>query len=58
MNGILAILYFAGWAYVLYLICNGILGVTGGTDPQERKAATIAVMTAAVLNSDKTPKTK
>ena len=58
MNGILAILYFAGGGYVLYLICNGILRATGWKDPQERKAATIAVMTAAVLNSDKTPKTK
>ena len=42
----------------VYLLCNGILKVTDWTDPQERKAATIAVMTAAVLNSDKTPKTK
>ena len=42
----------------VYLLCNGILGATGWTDPQERKAATIAVMTAALLNSGQTPKKK
>ena len=42
----------------VYFLCNWILKITGWTDPQERKAATIAVMTAAALNSDKTPKTK
>ncbi len=47
-----------GFVLLVYWICNGILKITGWKDPQERKAATIAVMTAAVLNSDKTPKTK
>ena len=42
----------------VHILCSGILKVTGWTDPQERKVATIAMMTAALLNSDKTPKTK
>ena len=42
----------------IYLICDLILGATGWTNPKERRTATIAVMTAALLNSDKTPKTK
>ncbi len=46
------------FVFDVYLLCNGILKVTGWTDPQERKTATIAAMTAALLNSDKTPKTK
>ena len=36
---------------LVYWIMNGILKVTGWTDPQERKAATLAAMTAAMLNS-------
>lgn len=44
--------------YFVYLICDGVLYSSGWTDPRERKAATFAVMTAAVLNSDKKPKTK
>ena len=43
---------------VVYWICNSILKVTGWSDPKERSAATIAVMTAALLNSDQTPKQK
>lgn len=43
---------------LVYWIMNSILKATGWTDPEERKKATIAAMTAAVLNSDKTPKTK
>ena len=43
---------------VVYWICNSILKVTGWSDPKERSAATIAVMTTALLNSDQTPKKK
>ena len=43
---------------VVYWICNSILKVAGWSDPKERSAATIAVMTAALLNSDQTPKKK
>lgn len=42
----------------VHILCNGIIKVTCWTDPQERKAATITVMTAALLNCGKTPKTK
>ena len=42
---------------LVYWLLNDILKVTGWTDPEERKAATIAVMTAAILNSD-SPKKK
>ena len=42
----------------VYWICNSILRITGWSEPQERRAATIAVMTAALLNSDQTPKKK
>ena len=53
-----ALIYLAVFVYVVYSICNGILKITGWTDPKERSAATIAVMTAAHLNSDETPKAK
>ncbi len=41
---------------IVYRIENGILKATGWTDPEERKKATIAAMTAAVLNSKGTKK--
>lgn len=46
----------AAIALVTYWICNGILKATGWTDPKERKTATIAVMTSAILNSKGTKK--
>lgn len=36
---------------IVYWIMSGILKATGWTDPEERKKATIAAMTAAALNS-------
>ena len=53
----LGLIYLALLVYIVYGICNGILKVTGWTDPQERKTASIAAMTAAILNSNETPKT-
>lgn len=41
---------------IVYRAANGILKATGWTDPEERKKATIAAMTAAVLNSKGTKK--
>ena len=52
------LIYLALLVYIVYSICNGILKVTGWTDLKERRAATIAAMTAALLNSGKTPKAK
>lgn len=46
-----AIACLALLVFIVYEVCNGILRVTGWTDPQERKAATMAVMTSAILNS-------
>ena len=51
-----AIACLLGLVLLVYWICDGILKVTGWTDPQERKAAAAAVMTAALLNSDSKPK--
>ncbi len=48
MTAIICIVLFA---YILYTICNSILKATGWTDPKERKAATMAVMTSAIVNS-------
>ena len=42
--------------FIVYEVCNGILRVTGWTDPKERKAATVAVMTSAIINSKGTKK--
>ena len=41
----------AGLLLSVYWLLNGILKLTGWTDPEERKKATIAAMTAAALNS-------
>ena len=41
---------------IVYRIENGILKATGWTDLEEHKKATIAAMTAAVLNSKGTKK--
>lgn len=46
-----------GWCYLIWLVCDSSLKITGWTDPQERKQATAAIITKAVLDSsEKTPK--
>ena len=41
----------AGLLLSVYWLLNGILKLTGWTDPEERKKATIAAMTAAALKT-------
>lgn len=45
-----------GLVLLVYEIYDGILKATGWTDPEERKKAAIAAMTAAAINSTGTKK--
>lgn len=56
MNMLYGLVCIAGLFLLVYWIMNSILKVTGWTDPQERKAATLAAMTAAMLNSSDSKK--
>ena len=48
LYGLVCILLFVR---LLYWLLNGILKATGWTDPEERKKAAVAAVTAAALNS-------